>query len=163
MTDDRWLDREQSRAWLAFVRLQLRLTYEINRQLQADSDLSLADYDVLTALGNAPDARMPITALAALLGWERSRLSHQAKRMGNRGLVDSGASPGDRRVTEVFLTSRGRDALAAAAPGHVDLVKRLFFGGLPEHLLAPLTEALEQVYENVLDHGTLPDPRTLGE
>ena len=35
-----WLDGEQQRAWLAYIRVQLRLTYEMNRQLQSDSDLS---------------------------------------------------------------------------------------------------------------------------
>ena len=32
-----WLDQEQQRAWLAYIRVQLRLVYEMNRQLQADS------------------------------------------------------------------------------------------------------------------------------
>jgi hypothetical protein len=41
----------------------------MNRQLQADSDLPLADYDVLTALSAAPGGYMQMTALAAQLGW----------------------------------------------------------------------------------------------
>ena len=41
-----------------------------------------------------------------------------------------GPSAADRRVTEVTLTDRGRQALQEAAPGHVGLVRRLFFGGL---------------------------------
>jgi DNA-binding MarR family transcriptional regulator len=157
-TEHLWLDAEQQRAWLAFIRVQLRLTYEINRQLQADSGLSLPDYDVLTALGEAGGGRMPITALAAQIGWERSRASHHVKRMSGRGLVTSAPAAGDRRVTEVTLTPEGRRVLAAAAPGHVDLVRRLVFGGLPTELLAPLSEALESVYANILEHGTLPPP-----
>ena len=50
-----WLRRNELRAWLAFMRVQQRLGYEMNRQLQADSALSLADYDVLNALGAVPD------------------------------------------------------------------------------------------------------------
>jgi hypothetical protein len=46
----------------------------------------------------------------------------------------------------------------AAAPGHVALVKRLFFGGLPADRIGPLTAALEGVYANLLEHGTLPPP-----
>lgn len=159
MSGTNWLDADESRAWLAYVRVQLRLTYELNRQLQADSGMSLADYDVLTALGNAPDHRMPITALAAQIGWERSRLSHQARRMTERGLVATEPSTADRRVTEVFLTEQGWAALEAAAPGHVEVVRRLFFDGLPDHLLGPLTEALEAVHGNILGKGSLPDPR----
>jgi hypothetical protein len=39
----RTLTAGQQRAWLAYMRVQLRLTYEMNRQLQADSNLSLPD------------------------------------------------------------------------------------------------------------------------
>jgi DNA-binding MarR family transcriptional regulator len=153
-----WLDDEQQRAWLAWIRVQLRLTYEINRQLQADNGISVADYDVLTALGVSPGDRLPITRLAALIGWERSRLSHHVKRMAGRGLVTSGAAEADRRVTEVSLTGAGRQLLEAAAPGHVDLVRNLFFGGLPPELVTPLTTALEAIHQHLLAHGTLPPP-----
>src|SRR5580693_3386770 len=66
-----WLDGGQQRAWLAYIRVQLRLSYEMNRQLLADSGLSLPDYDVLTALSVADGGRMPITVLAAHIGWGR--------------------------------------------------------------------------------------------
>ena len=153
-----WLDERQQRVWLAYIRVQLRLAYEMNRQLLADSGLSLPDYDVLTALSVADGGRMPITVLAAHIGWERSRVSHHVRRMSTRGLVTCGLSAADRRVTEVTLTAQGRQALAEAAPGHVDLVRRLFFGGLPEDLVGPLSEALESVYANIIKQGSLPPP-----
>ena len=124
-----WLDGDQQRAWLAYIRVQLRLAYEMNRQLLADSGISLPDYDLLTGLSVAEGGRMTITVLAAQIGWERSRVSHHVRRMSARGLVTCGLSAADRRVTEVTLTGRGRQALEEAAPGHVDLVRRLFFGG----------------------------------
>jgi len=65
-----WLDGDQQRAWLAYIRVQLRLGYEMNRQLLADSGMSLPDYDVLTALSVAEGVRMQITVLAAQIGWE---------------------------------------------------------------------------------------------
>src|SRR6476469_10525273 len=83
----RTLAADQQRAWLAYMRVQLRLTYEMNRQLQSDSDLSLPDYDVLTALSVADGGLMPITVLAAQIGWERSRVSHHVQRMAKRDLV----------------------------------------------------------------------------
>ncbi len=153
-----WLEGDQQRAWLAYIRVQLRLSYEMNRQLLADSGISLPDYDVLTALSVADAGRMQITVLAAQIGWERSRVSHHVRRMSERGLVSSGLSAADRRVTEVTLTSGGRQALDEAAPGHVDLVRRLFFGGLPEGLVGPLADALESVYVNIVKHGSLPPP-----
>src|ERR1700739_1127139 len=100
-----WLTRSQRRAWLAFMGLQQRLGYEMNRQLQADSELSLADYDVLNALSGVPGGCLQVSALAARIGWERSRGSHHAKRMQGRGLVHCGVAASDRRATEVRLTS----------------------------------------------------------
>jgi DNA-binding MarR family transcriptional regulator len=153
-----WLEADQQRAWLAYIRVQLRLSYEMNRQLLADSGMSLPDYDVLTALSVAEGGRMQITVLAAQIGWERSRVSHHVRRMSARGLVTCALSAADRRVTEVTLTSRGRHALEEAAPGHVDLVRRLFFGGLQDDLVGPLGDALESVYANIIKHGSLPAP-----
>src|SRR5690348_12475504 len=153
-----WLDGDQQRAWLAYIRVQLRLAYEMNRQLLAGSGMSLPDYDVLTGLSVAEGGRMPITVLAAQIGWERSRVSHHVRRMSARGLVTCGPSAADRRVTEVTLTARGWQAQEEAAPGHVDLVRRLFFEGLPASLVGPLSEALEGVYANIIKHGSLPPP-----
>ena len=153
-----WLDGDQQRTWLAYIRVQLRLSYEMNRQLLADSGLSLPDYDVLTGLSVADGERMQITVLAAQIGWERSRVSHHVRRMSSRGLVTCDPSAADRRITEVTLTDQGRHALEQAAPGHVDLVRRLFFGGLPAGLAGSLSEALESVYANIITQGTLPPP-----
>jgi DNA-binding MarR family transcriptional regulator len=140
------------------MRVQLRLTYEMNRQLQADSNLSLSDYDVLNALRYAPGGRMRITALAARIGWERSRLSHHARRLENRGLVECRLAPSDRRATEVTLTDQGWDQITFASRGHIDLVRQLFFDGLPDELLDPLATGLESVYNNIIARGTLPAP-----
>ena len=40
----------------------------------------------------------------------------------------------------------------------MDLVRRLFFGGLPAGLVGPFSEALESVYANIIKQGTLPPP-----
>jgi DNA-binding MarR family transcriptional regulator len=153
-----WLDGDQQRAWLAYIRVQLRMAYEMNRQLLADSGMSLPDYDVLTALSVAEGGRMPVTVLAAQIGWERSRVSHHVRRMSTQGLVSCALSAADKRVTEVTLTDLGRGTLERAAPGHVDLVRNLFFEGLPPELTRALSEALESVYANIIKQGTLPPP-----
>jgi DNA-binding MarR family transcriptional regulator len=152
------LTDEQQETWFAYMRLVLRLTYEMNRQLQADSDLSLSDYDVLNALADSPEQRLQLTDLATRIGWERSRLSHHLRRMSDRGLVQRSPSAQDGRATDAVLTEAGLAALGAATPGHAHLVRRLFFDGLDPALLASLRTALDQVHEQVLAHGSLPRP-----
>jgi len=144
-----WLTPEQLRTWLAYIRVMHRLTYEMNRQLQADSGLSLADYDVLAALSDAPRGRVPMTELASWIGWELSRLSHHTRRMETRGLASRETSTTDRRITDVVLTAQGRGALTAASADHVALVKRLFFAPLSTELLQSLRQALESVHDNI--------------
>ena len=152
------LTAEQQETWFAYMRVMLRLTYEMNRQLQTDSDLSLPDYDVLNALADSPGGRLQTTALAARIAWERSRVSHHVQRMAARGLVERVPSAQDRRATDVVLTDDGRAALTAATPGHAALVRRMFFDGLDPALLPALRTALEQVHDQVLATGTLPRP-----
>ena len=151
-----WLTPQQQRAWVAYMRVQLRMNYEMNRQLQADSGLSLADYDVLVALSGDNDAGLRVSDLAAQIGWERSRLSHQLRRMEERGLTERRPSAQDGRTTNVVLTASGQRAIAEAAPGHVDLVRSLFFDPLPENLLGPFTAALEHIHVNLDHNSSLP-------
>jgi DNA-binding MarR family transcriptional regulator len=136
--------------------VQMRLNYEMNRQLQNDSGLSLADYHVLNALTDAPDGRLQVSDLAALIGWERSRASHQLRRLCERGLADRVPSGDDGRATDAILTKVGREAIAAAAPAHVALVRRMFIEPIPDELLAPLTAALEHVRVNINFNSSLP-------
>jgi DNA-binding MarR family transcriptional regulator len=153
---ERWLSGAELRAFRAFMSVQMRMNYEMNRQLQTDSDLSLADYHVLNALTEAPGGRLQVSDLAALIGWERSRASHQLRRLCERGLAERIPSDQDGRATDATLTKAGREAINAAAPGHVALVRRMFFDPLPDELLAPLTAALEHVQVNINFNSSLP-------
>jgi DNA-binding MarR family transcriptional regulator len=151
-----WLTPQQRRAWVTYMRVQLRMNYEINRQLQRDSELSSADYHVLNALSNTPEDKPQVTDLAALIGWERSRLSHHLRRLCGRGLTRRIRSEDDRRATDAVLTPKGMSAVVEARPGHAALVRRLFFDALPEELLSPFTEALEHIEANLNRDSSLP-------
>jgi DNA-binding MarR family transcriptional regulator len=152
------IDPEQQETWFAWMRVMLRLSYEMNRQLQADTDLSLNDFHVLNSLADSPGERLQLTALASRISWERSRLSHHLQRMDARGLIRREPSPADRRATDAVLTDGGRAALLAATPGHAAWVRALFFEGLDPELQPPLRAALEQIHAHVVALGSLPTP-----
>jgi DNA-binding MarR family transcriptional regulator len=157
--DNTWLSPPQRRAWVTYMRVQLRMNYEINRQLQRDSDLSLADFHVLNALCSTPDHTPQVTDLAATIGWERSRLSHHLRRLCDRGLTKRVQSEDDGRATDAVLTEKGMNAVLEATPGHSALVRRLFFDALPDELLSPFTAALEHIEASVnLDFSLPPFP-----
>lgn len=146
MNDVQWLNDDDERAWRTVLRMHRRLVAQLHRQLQADSGLSLADYEVLVHLTDQPQGRMRPYELQDALDWEQSRLSHHLGRMHQRGLVTRQECPEDGRGTYVTITDQGRRAIEDAAPGHVQHVRRLFFDMLtPEQV-----RTLEQLSTRIL-------------
>jgi DNA-binding MarR family transcriptional regulator len=133
-----WLTDDEQRAWRGLLQMTSRLDARLNRELQQTSGLSLADYDVLVLLTEAPDGRIRVFELVADLHWEQSRLSHHIARMQRRGLVGREECSTDRRGAFVVLTDIGREAIEKAAPGHAATVRRLVFDGLSEEQVAML-------------------------
>ena len=123
-----WLSDDEHRLWREYLLMTGRLQMAMNRQLHQACGVTLADYDVLVALSER--GRMRINDLGALLGWEQSRVSHQLRRMRERGLVSRSGTSTDGRGAEVDLTDAGRDRLRAAAPGHAELVRSVVFDGM---------------------------------
>jgi DNA-binding MarR family transcriptional regulator len=146
-----WLDKREARAWRALQFMQLRLNAALARQLAAESDLSYPDYQVLVALTDRPDGRARVSELAHQLGWEQSRLSHHLARMEKRGLVSKEQCPSDRRGAFAVVSAQGRSKLAAAAPGHVDAVRRLFVDRLRPDQLDAVAEVAETVLAGLDD------------
>ena len=140
-----WLSEDEQRVWHNYVVLTGRLQAVMNRQLQQDHELSLADYTVLVALEERPGCR--ISELGDRLGWEQSRLSHQLTRMRTRGLVERVGADDDRRAATVELTKQGAAALRVAAPQHAELVRAVVFDGMS----AADLRALERWTSRVLD------------
>jgi DNA-binding MarR family transcriptional regulator len=146
MDEPRWLDEREERAWRSLQLMQMRLDGALARQLAEDSGLSYPDYTVLVALTGSSEGRMRLFELARLLGWEKSRLSHHIARMADRGLVAKDRCVSDRRGAFVVVSEAGRREIEAAAPGHVEVVRRLFVDRLtPEQL-----DAVADVAETVL-------------
>jgi DNA-binding MarR family transcriptional regulator len=140
-----WLTDDEQRAWRGLLQMSSRLDARLNRDLQQTSGLSLADYDVLVLLTEAPDRRLRMFQLLDDLHWEQSRLSHHIARMQRRGLVAREECTTDKRGAFVVLTDAGRDAIEKAAPGHVQTVRRLIFDGMSKEQVAILESFVTRV------------------
>ena len=149
--DVRWLDERELRAWRALQRMQMQLDAFLVRDLAERSSLSYPDYLVLVALTDRPDGRMRLFELGHALGWEKSRVSHHVSRMAGRGLVDREPCDADRRGAHVVVTKAGRRAIRAAAPGHVETVRRLFLDRLTPAQLDAVAEAAEAVLAGLVE------------
>ena len=142
-----WLSPRELRAWRAFVDARHQVGVHLERGLQG-SGLSGADYEVLALLSDHDGDRMPSHELRNALGWEKSRLSHQLRRMEKDGLVSREPNPADARSTLVCLLPVGRATVEKAAPGHVADVRRNFI-----ELLTPAElDMLATLNERILQH-----------
>ncbi len=139
-TTVRWLTAEEQRAWRSFLTACQSLFGAIDAQLLRDSGLPHGYYEILVHLSEAPGRAMRMTELAKASTYSKSRLSHAVARLEERGLVARRDCPTDRRGQIAELTDAGFAALEAAAPGHVEQVRRA--------LLDPLTpEQVDQLAE----------------
>jgi DNA-binding MarR family transcriptional regulator len=137
-SEPRWLNDEEQAAWRALLAFVTRLDEVLDRQLQRDSGLPHAYYQVLAMLSEAPDRTLRMSQLAAATTSSPSRLSHAVARLEEKGWVRRERHPTDRRGALAVLTDEGFAVLAAAAPGHVAAVREALFDRLTTDQVAEL-------------------------
>ena len=150
MADDtRWLDDDEQRTWRAFLGATRLLFDRLERQLQRDSGLPMAYYEILVQLSEAPDRTLRMSQLADSSLSSRSRLSHAVARLEEAGWVRRRACPEDRRGAFAELTDAGRAKLEDAARGHVEAVRTDLFDVLTPEQQRALREAAEALREHL--------------
>ncbi|MEU3019812.1 MarR family winged helix-turn-helix transcriptional regulator [Nocardiopsis sp. NPDC007018] len=145
----RWLNAEEKAAWDGFIRMQETLVGRLSRLLQADSGMSASDYVVLVNLTESSEGKMRYLELAKLVNWEKSRMSHQVRRMTQRGLVAREECPDDARGAFIVVTPAGYEAIEAAAPLHVEHVRRLFVDALTPNQLGTFARLTQRVSDHM--------------
>ncbi|WP_308165300.1 MarR family transcriptional regulator [Nocardia sp. NBC_01377] len=143
--EPRWLDPAQQRAWRAYIDGNQRMNAALNRQLQTDSDLSLPEYRILVLLSEAPDNRLRMSELADGVLSSRSRLTHQIRRMEDQHLVRRNTCEDDGRGVIAELTEEGMRCLEAAAPRHVEAVRRDFIDLLTPDQLEVIADVFARI------------------
>lgn len=157
MSETRWLDAEEQRTWRAFLAATRAVFDELDRQLQRDSGMPLAYYEILVRLSEVPDRSLRMSELADRVDASPSRLSHAVGRLERYGWARRTECPTDRRGQFAVLTEEGLAALEAAAPGHVEAVRSLVFDPLtPDqvHELRGICDAiLARASPDAVTHG----------
>jgi DNA-binding MarR family transcriptional regulator len=144
-SETRWLTAEEQRAWRAFLTATQTLFSTIEAQLQHESGIPHGYYEILVRLSEAPDRELRMSQLADASASSKSRLSHAVSRLEERGWVERLNCPTDRRGQIARLTDTGYAALEAAAPRHVEHVRRSMFDLLSAEQVAQLTEISEAI------------------
>ena len=121
-----WLTEEQQSHWRSYVEGSARLQEVRDRELRAAHQLSLAEFEILVWLSEAPRRRMRMAELAERAFYSPSRLSHAISRLETRGLVGRCASDDDKRGVYACLTEAGQRKVEQAARDNVEVVRRHF-------------------------------------
>ena len=132
-------------AWSTFLRAHARVVRELERELQAEQDLALTDYDVLVQLAAAPDRRLRMSDLADRLLLSRSGATRLVDRLVGDGLVERITCESDRRGQWAALTDAGLARLRRASPTHLRGVATHFLDRLAPDDLAALERMLDGV------------------
>ena len=132
-------------AWVGFLRVHARLVRELDAELERSHGLTLAEYDVLVQLDNAPERRLRMADLADAVVLTRSGLTRLVDRLQRRGLVERARCPSDARGMNAQLTDAGAAMLREAAGAHREGVRRRFLDELHASELASLAEMWERL------------------
>jgi DNA-binding MarR family transcriptional regulator len=130
LRESHWLDAEEQQTWLALAGTLIRLPAALDAQLRRDAGISHFEYQVLALLSEAPGRTLRMSALATMAEGSLSRLSQVVARLEQRGWMRRTPDPADGRYTLAILTDQGLAKVTAAAPGHVEEVRRLVFDPL---------------------------------
>jgi hypothetical protein len=145
-----WLTPTEMAAWRRYIVASRRLIEALDADLN-QHDLSMADYEILAQLSDAPDRRMRMAELAEIAMLSRSRLSHRMKVMEDAGWVRREACPDDKRGFFAVMTPKGWKAIVAAAPDHVESVRTRFVDKLSKSDQIVLAQIFERVGDGLRD------------
>lgn len=144
----RWLNDTEMRAWRTVISSTYALFGALDRELQAEHGLTLAEYELLALLSESPDRRRRMSDLACQLHVSPSGMTRRIDGLVRRGWVERAQCPEDRRGSLAVLTDEGFEVLRAAAPTHVRGVREHFIDRLTERQLANVTAALDKVADS---------------
>lgn len=120
--DVRWLTDAEQASWRAILRGTRLLERALDDAL-GDAGIQLSEYEILSMLSEAPNHRLRMSELAAMVVQSRSRLTHTAKRLEDRGWVTREQCADDKRGVELVLTGGGHAAVGDIARIHVQSVR----------------------------------------
>lgn len=113
--------------WRSFLRAHAKVIRTLETELASAGEISLATYDVLVQLTEAPDHRLRMTELADRVLLSRSGLTRLVDRLEDGGLVRREPCADDARGMYAVLTELGVDRLRSAS--------RIHLGGVGDHFV----------------------------
>lgn len=131
--------------WRSFLQAHARISRRLDEELRAEHDLSVAEYDALLNIAEAPERRIRMRQLADRVVLSKSGVTRLIDRLVDDGLVERSACVSDARGAEAVLTDAGLERLRAASRTHLRGIEDHFLGVLDPDQLATVGQAMQAV------------------
>jgi DNA-binding MarR family transcriptional regulator len=113
-------------AWRSYLQSHASIVRQLDAELVAVHAMTTRDYEVLLYLAQAPDRKLPMSALATSTMLTRSGITRLVDGLVDSGLIERIACESDARVSYARLTDLGYERLREAGCTHIASIQRLF-------------------------------------
>ncbi len=131
--------------WRTFLYAHAQVRRQLERELQLEQSMGLADYEVMLVLAYSKGRRLRMSELADMLSLSRSGATRLVDRLEADGLVTRVSCDTDRRGQWAQLTDAGYERLRGASPTHLRGIGEHFLDRIPPAELESLRSTLERV------------------
>lgn len=114
-------------AWRSYLQSHASILRELDAELVVEHGMTTRDYEVLLYLAQAPERKLPMSALAERTMLTRSGITRLVDGLVASGLIERIACPSDARISYAALTDAGYTKLRKAGCTHIASIRRLFF------------------------------------
>src|SRR5919204_4112999 len=120
------LDGAALEAWRSYLQSHATILRRLDAELVSEHGITTRDYEVLLYLAQAPDRKLPMSALAESTMLTRSGITRLVDGLVAGGFIERVSCPSDARVSYAQLTDEGLTKLRDAGCTHVHSIGRLF-------------------------------------
>jgi DNA-binding MarR family transcriptional regulator len=132
-------------AWRSYLQSHASILRELDAELAAEHGLTTRDYEVLLYLAQAPERRLPMSALATGTMLTRSGITRLIDGLVTQGFIERVACSSDARVSYAELTEPGYEKLREAGCSHIAGVRRLFVEHFSQQEIEQLASLLSRL------------------
>jgi DNA-binding MarR family transcriptional regulator len=139
------LDGAALEAWRSYLQSHASILRALDAELVAEQGMTTRDYEVLLYLAQAPERKLPMSALAESTMLTRSGITRLVDGLVDDGLIERVSCESDARVSYAHLTDYGYDKLKEAGFSHIASVRRLFLEHFTEDEITLLATLLSRL------------------
>lgn len=142
------LPRARLRVWLRLLKASRGVEENLRRRFREEFATTLPRFDVMAALAREPDG-LRMSDISAQLRVSNGNVTGIVDRLVAEGLARRDAVPGDRRATQVALTTNGKWVFNEQASAHAAWIDELL-GGLGPQDTALALDLLDRLSQHDL-------------